>query len=542
MIKLSIIIPVYNCEKTVALAIDSILMQVVNFSYEIIIVDDASSDNSYSIIQKYAEQYPFIKVIKHEKNQGNAISFYDALSASNGDYFCVLDGDDYYTVKYKLQKQVDFLDSDTANEYTAVAHHCLRVGTDGVIHSGNIAVYEEKTHTYKEFLSQKFYYHTSTYMYRNIFRDNVPEVFKQEIFRGDNPRTFMHLNATKGKIKVLNFYGSIYLYSDTGIWSKMSYNDQISRNIRMLQAFSDYCSEKWEKDILSEVIKGNSAKCKNETPKQNYLTKDLFLSKLKAVAGSYCFAARDCRDKTLYKSLPIDSLCETVGFAAAAQKNIIPSNPVKSDKNNILIAIPDIDFKYKTAASLISNIVKNNSEKKIFILLTNIDDINSLKDNAKEFLNSLGVELLFGSSKTDNKLDILIQKIIRVSPSKIYHFLYRTNSFSAALAQSLYGTNVFMMPYKRGFCIGMNISSFDFYMTGYKKISKMLSCIYDSKVLFIDKDGNISTAVKPDKISTNDFKICETNRKMIHPYRIFLLKVKNFYGKIYNKILSEKQI
>ena len=97
-IKLSIIMPLYNVEDTIRLALDSILMQKVDFNYEIITVDDCSTDNTLEILNEYAEKYPQIKIIKHEENQGNAIAFYNALSASNGDYFCVLDGDDYYTV------------------------------------------------------------------------------------------------------------------------------------------------------------------------------------------------------------------------------------------------------------------------------------------------------------------------------------------------------------------------------------------------------------------------------------------------------------
>ena len=129
-VKLSIIMPLYNVANTVRLALDSIFMQNVNFDFEVLAVDDASTDNTLEILQEYAKQHKEIKIIKHEKNSGNAIAFYNALCQSRGDYFCVLDGDDYYTVKNKLQKQVDFLDNDTDARYTAVSHKYLRVDSD----------------------------------------------------------------------------------------------------------------------------------------------------------------------------------------------------------------------------------------------------------------------------------------------------------------------------------------------------------------------------------------------------------------------------
>ena len=76
--------PLYNVEKTLQVALDSIFMQDVNFPYEIIVVDDASTDKTLEILEKNKEKYPQIKIIKHETNQGNAISFYDGLSAANG--------------------------------------------------------------------------------------------------------------------------------------------------------------------------------------------------------------------------------------------------------------------------------------------------------------------------------------------------------------------------------------------------------------------------------------------------------------------------
>lgn len=94
--KLSIIMPCFNVEKTLARASDSIFMQRVSFDYEVIIVNDASTDSTLSVAEQYRAQHREIKVISNPVNCGNARSFYNGLSAAQGDYFCVLDGDDFH--------------------------------------------------------------------------------------------------------------------------------------------------------------------------------------------------------------------------------------------------------------------------------------------------------------------------------------------------------------------------------------------------------------------------------------------------------------
>lgn len=131
VIKLSIIMPCFNVGETLERALDSILMQRVNFEYEIIIVDDASGDNTIDIAKKYQKQYPQIVIHRHEQNKGNALSFYDGLSLAKGDYFCVLDGDDYYTIPDKLQRQIDFFDRDINCEYVASVHYHVVDTCDG---------------------------------------------------------------------------------------------------------------------------------------------------------------------------------------------------------------------------------------------------------------------------------------------------------------------------------------------------------------------------------------------------------------------------
>lgn len=88
----SILIPVYNTEKYIEECINSILIQSYD-SYEIILVDDGSTDNSPEICDKFMRNYPNIRVF-HQKNSGQLISRCNAAKAAKGDYCIYIDSDD----------------------------------------------------------------------------------------------------------------------------------------------------------------------------------------------------------------------------------------------------------------------------------------------------------------------------------------------------------------------------------------------------------------------------------------------------------------
>lgn len=91
-VKVSIIIPVYNSEKYLKECIESVINQ--NYSdMELILVDDGSSDNSYSICSKYKNEYPNISLF-HQKNQGVSVARNLGLKYAKGKYIFFLDSDD----------------------------------------------------------------------------------------------------------------------------------------------------------------------------------------------------------------------------------------------------------------------------------------------------------------------------------------------------------------------------------------------------------------------------------------------------------------
>lgn len=94
MVEISVTVPVYNVEKYLSRCLNTILNQTFKQDYEIICVDDGSTDNSGQILDEYGKRYSKIKVI-HQKNQGLSVARNTALELVNGKYTMFVDSDDF---------------------------------------------------------------------------------------------------------------------------------------------------------------------------------------------------------------------------------------------------------------------------------------------------------------------------------------------------------------------------------------------------------------------------------------------------------------
>lgn len=118
---LSVCLITYNHAKYIRQAIESVLMQQVNFTWELIIADDCSTDGTREIVLEYYNRYPdFIRLILQEKNVGPAKNWIDLITTPKSKYIAYLEGDDYWTDPLKLQKQVKFLEEK--NKYAFCCH------------------------------------------------------------------------------------------------------------------------------------------------------------------------------------------------------------------------------------------------------------------------------------------------------------------------------------------------------------------------------------------------------------------------------------
>ncbi|WP_281699511.1 glycosyltransferase family 2 protein [Cetobacterium somerae] len=106
----SIITPSYNSEKFIKETIESVLNQTY-INWELLIVDDCSTDESPKIIKEYSKIDHRIKYLRNEKNSGPAITRNRGLDIAKGKYIAFLDSDDFWD-KQKLELQIDFMEKN----------------------------------------------------------------------------------------------------------------------------------------------------------------------------------------------------------------------------------------------------------------------------------------------------------------------------------------------------------------------------------------------------------------------------------------------
>ena len=205
-ILVSICCQTYNHVGFIEEAVESFLMQKTDFRFEILIRDDASTDGTTKIVQKYAFKFPeLIKLLTYEENQyKKGISpFPDNVRRAQGKYIAICEGDDYWTDPLKLQKQVDYLEEN---------NNCSLVFTNySVEYDNNEVIINEGI---------------SDYSFNGIFKSNpirtVSTCFRKSYLNDlihSWPKDYPFLDlalflymASKGKIGLINEYTSVYRY------------------------------------------------------------------------------------------------------------------------------------------------------------------------------------------------------------------------------------------------------------------------------------------------------------------------------------------
>lgn len=114
----------YNHAPYIRECLDGFLMQQVDFSIEIIIHDDASTDGTQDILREYQEKYPdlfhLILQTENQYSKGIHVTIEYIFPKVKGKYIAFCEGDDYWTDSYKLQKQVNFLEAHP--DYSLCCH------------------------------------------------------------------------------------------------------------------------------------------------------------------------------------------------------------------------------------------------------------------------------------------------------------------------------------------------------------------------------------------------------------------------------------
>ena len=226
----SIVTLAFNHGRYLRQCLDGFVMQITDFTFEVIIHDDASTDDTAQIIREYEEKYPHIfrpiYQIENQYSKGVAIGATYLYPAVRGKYICECEGDDWWTDPYKLQKQADFLEAHPEYSLCCTAYGSMRM-RDGFVKD------EKGTETdiTMRQLMKKNLIGTLTVMYRKELHQEYMEQVLPVMpkFRmGDIPLwLFM---ASKGKIRKLA--------DQTAMYRKLEYSashsDDFDRQLEFL--------------------------------------------------------------------------------------------------------------------------------------------------------------------------------------------------------------------------------------------------------------------------------------------------------------------
>ena len=232
----SILCMTYNHKDYIKQCLDGFIMQKTNFNFIAYVGDDCSTDGTTEIIKEYEQKYPhIIKGIYHTSNTGGEGNFFDIANACKSKYVAWCDGDDYWIDEYKLQKQVDFLESNP--DYAICSHLCKVVSeVSPPPQPIKDVICKEQDIT----LDMMFYNNhitSNSVMYRWEFNNkSIEKYFPKDIHPGD---WYLHLlHAKQGKIKIFPDIMSCYRVHFGGIDSTLSFEKKVLKyGLKMINFF-----------------------------------------------------------------------------------------------------------------------------------------------------------------------------------------------------------------------------------------------------------------------------------------------------------------
>lgn len=217
MIDVSVILITYNQEKFVSQSFLSILSQRFTGEVEILISDDFSTDNTFNILNELSKGKSNVRLLRNNENLGLSKNFAKVMNLAKGKYIAYLEGDDYWTDPYKLQKQFDFLESRPM--YVLAFHDFVTVDKDDIIISDsnlmNTALMRNRS---KKDMIIGCLIHQNTMMFRNVIED-----FPLGFFKAKNHDTFLIAYLSKwGEAGYVKCDPLHYRIQENSLWSSLS--------------------------------------------------------------------------------------------------------------------------------------------------------------------------------------------------------------------------------------------------------------------------------------------------------------------------------
>ncbi|OUO20547.1 glycosyltransferase [Bacteroides sp. An322] len=215
----------YNHKAFIRQCLDGFMMQKCSFDFEVLIHDDASTDGTQDIIREYEVKYPdIIKPIYQKENQyskGIDPSLKYNAPRIKGKYIALCEGDDYWTDPYKLQKQVDFLESHP--DYVMCSHRFNQYIQDkNLLEEEKNLTFQGADYDLKNLIGGKWLTQTLTVMYRRSALD----LKEYESYGMSMDIILFYALLKNGKGYCFPDIMATYRLHGGGVWSEVSLNQR----------------------------------------------------------------------------------------------------------------------------------------------------------------------------------------------------------------------------------------------------------------------------------------------------------------------------
>ncbi|MGX7172451.1 glycosyltransferase family 2 protein [Enterococcus ratti] len=218
---ISVIIPTFNAEKSIERAVNSVLSQSCQ-DFEIIIVDDCSTDNTWQILNRLQKKDHRIRIYQNDRNSKSAYTRNQAIKKARGEYIMQLDDDDYCRVD-RMEKQLTFLQDHQA--YSFVGSNAYLWDQAGIY--GERIVKQQPE--IKDLLKTSPFINPSVLFKKQVLESVGGYRVSKDTVRGQDYDLYMRLYA-KG-YKGYNLQEKlVYYYQDEAYYNKISWKNRLGES------------------------------------------------------------------------------------------------------------------------------------------------------------------------------------------------------------------------------------------------------------------------------------------------------------------------
>jgi len=252
--KVSVLLVTYNHERYVREAIQSILMQVHDYPWELIVADDCSTDSTLSVIDEFIGKCDVTyKVLDSENNLGITKNYKRGFAACQGDYVAVLEGDDYWTAPDRLNSMVTFLEGNRGcvmafNRFTVRNADSRRYNVQPWPLRGE----EFQLITVSDIITDNFIGNFSTCVYRNdVIHQLDDSLYELKVYDW-----MFNISVSQyGLIAYIPRVMSVYRQHSNGTWTQMSEVDKLKETLESIEIYNHYLGR-----VYNDEFEGHKAR------------------------------------------------------------------------------------------------------------------------------------------------------------------------------------------------------------------------------------------------------------------------------------------